>query len=212
MGRSRAAGGARVQCRAWQVWVRESGGSGAGGGRVAKSRVVRIVLANGVWGRCWRVGAVGKAVAHCRAWQGWMLESGGSGAGGGSRKNSWCRSVGGLGVQCGVIAGWRTRVSVAGVGWWPVSQCVAMDRCRACCLRASGVQRAVWSGAVLRINRSVLERWIIGLGGAAGVGGADGCVDGRVSEFLGLSRWVGGGCCVVVVDNTSGGSGVSRKG
>jgi len=111
--------------------------------------------------------------------------------------------VGGLGTQCWRIAGWRKKVSVAEVEWWPVSRWVAVDRCRACCWwRAAGVQRAAWAGVVLLISRSIMERLIIGVGGVAVVGGLGGKVGGKVSELVGLSGWVGvgmGSCVVVVV-------------
>ena len=107
-----------------------------------------------------------------------------------------------MGTQCWRIAGWRKKVSVAEVEWWPVSRWVAVDRCRACCWwRAAGVQRAAWAGVVLLISRSIMERLIIGVGGVAVVGGLGGKVGGKVSELVGLSGWVGVvGSCVVVVD------------
>ena len=108
-------------------------------------------------------------------------------------------------TQCWRIAGWRKKVSVAEVEWWPVSRWVAVDRCRACCWwRAAGVQRAAWAGVVLLISHSIMERLIIGVGGVAVVGGLGGKVGGKVSELVGLSVWVGGGSCVAVVDGVVG--------
>jgi len=113
--------------------------------------------------------------------------------------------VGGLSTQWWEIVGWREKLFVSGVDWWPVSQWVAVDRCRACFWwRAAGIQRAAWAGVVFLISRSIMERLIIGGGGVAVVGGLGGKLGGEVSELVGLSVWVGGGSCVAVVDGVVG--------
>jgi len=98
----------RVRCKAWQGRVL---GSGAGGGRVAKSRVAVVFLPNGRQGSCWlgRVGVVGRTLARIGTCWVWLLESGGSGAGRGRVVNRRgvprCQSVGGLGMRRWGFAG-----------------------------------------------------------------------------------------------------------
>ena len=102
-----------------------------------------------------------------------------------------------------VVAGWRAVVSVAGVELWPVGQWVAMGWCWAFRRRTSGVQRAAWVGVVLLISHSIKERLIIGVGGGAEVGDADGKVGERVAKVVGLSGWVGVVCWVIVISSSS---------
>ncbi len=148
------------------------------------------------------VGAeVCSAVVWCMVWCGWVLGSGGLGAGGGivagDRANPWCRSSGMVSRQCWVITGCIWRESVGSLGWWPVGLEIVVVRCRACCCwRASGIQRATWAGVLLCISRSIRERLISGVG-VAGVGGVGSRVSESGNECGGLG-WVGVvvGCCI----------------
>jgi len=170
-----------------------------------------VFLTNGMEGECWwwRIGAVDKPVVRCRAHRVRWLGLGGSGASGGRVAGSWedlrYWEVGGLVMQWyWMVARWRAVVSVAGVELWPVGQWVAVDWGWAFCQwRTSGVQRAVWVGVVLLISHSIKERLIIGVGGGAEVGDADGKVGERVAKVVGLSGWVGVVCWVIVISSSS---------